>query len=141
MIRLSVSDRFGALPTLVRSSGTWATPRRITPAADRFAPGWPPTRISPLQARSPVTTSASSLWPLPATAAIPTILPHRTPSGTSRTAGNPASPPPGAQCRQSTRADRGHAPDRQDDRARLAIRPLERLQHGATDHEPGEVRF
>ncbi len=34
MIRLSTSDRFGALPTPWRSSGTWATPRSIV-VADR----------------------------------------------------------------------------------------------------------
>ena len=41
MIRLSVSDRLGELPTPVRSSGTWATPWRMAWPAERFMTSTP----------------------------------------------------------------------------------------------------
>ena len=74
MIRLSETDRFGALPTPVRSSGTWATPALIASRGGRLLTTSPPIRIVPLQRRRPVITSASSVWPLPATAAMPDDL-------------------------------------------------------------------
>ena len=52
----------------------------------------PDTTIRPRQDRNPQITSASSLWPLPATAAIPRISPERTWSETPRRAGTPLSP-------------------------------------------------
>ena len=82
MIRLSTIDRFGALPDAgpvlgdVRDArGGW---RR---ADERFATSTPPTLALPgARAAGPVMTWASSVWPLPATPAMPTISPARTSS-------------------------------------------------------------
>ena len=88
MMRLSTTDRFGALPTPVRSSGMWATPWRIAWRAEAFAMSRPLIRMRPVHARSPVITSASSLCPLPAIAAIPTISPLRIVKDAPRSAGS-----------------------------------------------------
>ena len=85
--------RLGATPVCRRSSGTCATPARIA------ARGSPPARRRPSTStvpavwrRRPVSTSASSRWPLPATPAMPTTSPARTVSETSRSASTPRSP-------------------------------------------------
>src|SRR3989304_5260733 len=71
MIRLSAIERFGALPTPVRSSGTCATPRRMASRAERLSATSPVISMRPWNGRNPVTTWASSLWPLPATPPAP----------------------------------------------------------------------
>ena len=91
MMRLSTSDRFGALPTPARSSGTCPTPASIATRDGRAATSRPSTSTRPEQVRIPVMTCASSAWPLPATAATPTISPARTSSDASRRAGTPRS--------------------------------------------------
>ena len=112
MIRLSATDRLGELPTPVRSSGTWATPCLIA---------WPAGPVGDLLAadqdaaagtvRRPVMTCASSPWPLPATAAMPTISPARTSSDSA------------AQGRQPAVVVGGHVVDGQDHLARLPAAP------------------
>src|SRR3989304_4306784 len=79
MIRLAAIERFGALPTPVRSSGTCATPRRMASRAERLSATSPVISMRPWNGRNPVTTWASSLWPLPATPAMPRISPAPTP--------------------------------------------------------------
>ena len=75
-----------------RSSGTWARPRRRRPGPPEPT-GSPASRIRPPDAgRSPASASSSSLWPLPATPAMPTISPARTENETSRTRGAPLGP-------------------------------------------------
>ena len=108
MIRLSATDRLGALPTPVRSSGTWATPCPIA-LADRAVGDLRRRRSDAARGTvaSPVMTCASSPWPLPATAAMPTISPARTSSDTP------------AQRRQPAVVVGGHVADGQDDLARL----------------------
>ncbi len=67
----------GATPVCRRSSGTWATPRRIASRASPPCSRVPATMTSPRAVgRIPVTVSASSRWPLPATPAIATISPR-----------------------------------------------------------------
>ena len=56
MIRLSAIDRFGELPTPVRSSGTWATPVRMASPTGRLATSSPPIGTLPRHGRSPVMT-------------------------------------------------------------------------------------
>ena len=129
MIRLSVSDRLGALPDAVpgpRARGPrpagWPHARPVghdVPAID--------ARSRPVHARSPVMTSASSDWPLPATPAMPTISPARTSSDTSRSAGRPLS------LTAPTSSSRQHH------RARARRLPLECLEHLPADHQPGQL--
>ena len=52
MMRLSVSDRFGALPVPVRSSGTCATPASMASATGRLASSPPLTVMEPAAARA-----------------------------------------------------------------------------------------
>ena len=127
MIRLSAIDRLGELPTPVRSSGTWATPWRMAWPAIRLATSSPLTVTLPPQGRRPVMTWASSLWPLPATAAMPTISPAATSSETPRRAGRPRS------------LSAVTSLDREDPGAGLLRRPLDDLEHVPADHPPGEV--
>ena len=70
--------------------------RHAAPGSPRGPAGWRRPRRRPgrwpRHGRRPLMTSASSLWPLPATAAMPTISPARTSSETPRSAGTPLSP-------------------------------------------------
>ena len=128
MIRLSATDRLGELPTPVRSSGTWATPCLIAWPAGRLATSSPPIRMLPRHGRSPVMTCASSPWPLPATAAMPTISPARTSSDRPRRAGSPRSLSAVTSSTARTTSP-GACGDAFDD-----------LEHVAADHPPGQVR-
>jgi hypothetical protein len=73
-------------------------------------------------------TSASSDWPLPATAAMPTISPARTSSDAPRSAATPRS--------LSAR----DVLDLRARRRRLDRRPLELLDDRPPDHQSGQVR-
>ena len=85
--------RLGATPVCSRSSGTCAIPALIAARGSPVRRGTPPTRIAPaVSGRSPVTASASSRCPLPATPATPRIWPADTLSETSWTASTPRSP-------------------------------------------------
>ena len=75
-----------------------------------------------VQGRSPVMTSASSLWPLPATPAMPTISPARTSSETSRSAGETASLRP-----LTSASGEDHGPG--------SPACVDGLEHVAADHE------
>ena len=85
--------RLGATPVRSRSSGTCATPARIAARGSPPRSGLPPTLTTPaLAGRMPVSTSASSRWPFPATPATPSTSPARTASETSCRASTPRSP-------------------------------------------------
>ena len=78
MIKLSLTGRFPANPTPNRSPGTCATPFLIKVSGGRLVRSCPRKMTCPsITGRSPVMTSASSVWPLPATPAIPKISPPR----------------------------------------------------------------
>ena len=77
--------RLGATPVWSRSSGTCAIPAVIATRGSPVRSASPPTRTAPaVSGRMPVTASASSRWPLPATPAIPSTSPARTDNETER---------------------------------------------------------
>ncbi len=103
MMRLSATERFGAVPTPVRSSGTWATRWTIVWRGVRLPTSTPFTVTEPeVQRRRPVRTWASSDWPLPATPATPRISPDRTSREIPRRAGRPRSLCARTSCMRST---------------------------------------
>src|SRR5919106_4894074 len=76
-----------------RSSGIRPTPAATMRPGSAPASSAPPTATDPAAGcRIPVSTSTSSVWPLPETPAMPTISPPRTSSETSLSAGTPGEP-------------------------------------------------
>ena len=75
-------------PSRWRSSGMWATPSSVMVRGVALVTSWPRMRTEPpVAGRSPVSTSTSSVWPLPWTPATPSTSPARTNRSTPRRTG------------------------------------------------------
>src|SRR6266545_1129478 len=88
----ATTEKLAIRPSLMRSSGTWATPERSTERGLAWCRCRPARVMEPASdGARPGSASTSSVWPLPCTPAIATISPARTCSDTSSTARWPRS--------------------------------------------------
>src|SRR5579863_2445303 len=88
----SATEKSPTRPSSWRSSGMKPMPASSRAWVEAWPRSEPARRTDPVEGRSPISASHSSVWPLPWTPARPRISPARTWNETSRTDSSPCSP-------------------------------------------------